>query len=333
MPESPPPILQAIDLEKTFSTRGLLGRAQDGFKALDKVNLSVGPGEVVGLVGESGSGKTTFGRAVTRLLDLDAGVVQFDGQDLYGIPTSQLRKKRRDFQMLFQNPASTLHPRMTVRQVLSESLRLHRGLTGDELDAAIEDLLEKVQLPGRAGAYPGELSGGQQRRIGVARMLAAHPKFVVADEPTSGLDAVLKADIIDLLLEVRDSGVAYLIISHDLNVIQRACDRVAVMYRGRIVERLPAAAIEDDFHHPYTRELFAAAAQLRGDKTKHADIREASDEAPPKDGCAFLPRCPVAAEKPDLANARCRREIPALTEVRAGRVIACHDFEPPAQGV
>ena len=239
MPE-PGPILQAINLEKTFASGGLFRKPGSGFKALNLVNLTIGRGEVVGLVGESGSGKTTFGRAITRLMDVDGGQVLFDGQDLFEIPARQVRAKRREFQMLFQNPASTLHPRMTVRQVLAESLKLHRGLKGGELEDGIAGLLDKVRLPGRSGAFPGELSGGQQRRIGVARMLAADPKFVVADEPTSGLDAVLKADIIDLLLQVRDTGVAYLIISHDLNVIQRACDRVAVMYRGRIVERLPA---------------------------------------------------------------------------------------------
>ena len=333
MPEAGGPILEAIELEKTFTSGGLFTKTSDGFKALNHVNLTIGRGEVVGLVGESGSGKTTFGRAITRLMDLDGGKVMFDGQDLFEVPASKLRAKRREFQMLFQNPASTLHPRMTVRQVLAESLKLHRGLQGAELDAGIADLLEKVQLPTRAGAFPGELSGGQQRRIGVARMLAASPKFVVADEPTSGLDAVLKADIIDLLLEVRDTGVAYLIISHDLNVIQRACDRVAVMYRGRIVERLPAVAIDDDFHHPYTRELFAAAAQLRGDKSKHADIREASTEAPPKDGCAFLPRCTVAAANKGLADSMCRSQVPALVEVRPGRHIACHDFAGGQQTV
>lgn len=327
------PILKAIDLEKTFASGGLFKKAQSGFKALNFVNLTIGRGEVVGLVGESGSGKTTFGRAITRLMEIDGGTVLFDDQDLFAIPNSQLRAKRREFQMLFQNPASTLHPRMTVSQVLAESLQLHRSLQRGELADGIAELLDKVQLPDRGGAFPGELSGGQQRRIGVARMLAADPKFVVADEPTSGLDAVLKADIIDLLLQVRDTGVAYLIISHDLNVIQRACDRVAVMYRGRIVERLPAVAIEDDYHHPYTRELFAAAAQLRGDKTKKADIREASDEPPPPGGCAFLPRCPVAAAKPELANELCRQKVPVLAEVREGRHIACHDFSAGGQAV
>lgn len=323
MPETPP-ILEARGLHKTFATGGLLRKSRDAFKALDDVSLTIARGEVVGLVGESGSGKTTFGRAVTRLLDLDAGQVLFDGADLLSVPATRLRARRREFQMLFQNPASTLHPRMTVAQVLAESLRLHRGLKGADLDAGVDSLLAKVKLPGRGGAFPGELSGGQQRRIGVARMLAAEAKFVVADEPTSGLDAVIKADIVDLLLEVRDSGVAYLIISHDLNVIQRACDRVAVMYRGRIVERLPAAGIDDDLHHPYTQELFNAAARLRGDKSRQADMHEASGEPPPREGCAFLPRCPVAAAKADLADGLCRVRQPVLTEVRPGRHIACH---------
>jgi len=335
MPEATgqPPILSAEGLCKTFSTGGLLARKEDGFKALNEVTLSVGREEVLGLVGESGSGKTTFGRAITRLLTLDAGTVRFDGDDLYAIPLRELRQRRREFQMLFQNPASTLHPRMRVREVLAESLKLHRGLTGGELKDGVTDLLERVRLPGRENAYPGELSGGQQRRIGVARMLAADPKFVVADEPTSGLDALLQADIVDLLLEVRDQGVAYLIISHNLNVIQRACDRVAVMYHGRILEMLPKTAIEDDFHHPYTDELFAAAARLRGDRTKAAAMEEASSEPPPPDGCPFLPRCPVATAKTEMAEGLCRPQMPELREVRPGRHIACHDFQPEGESL
>jgi len=325
------PILRAVGLEKTFSTGGLLGRSTDGFKALNEVSLEIGQGEVVGLVGESGSGKTTFGRAITRLLSLDAGKVFFDGDDLYEIPLRALRARRREFQMLFQNPASTLHPRMRVKDVLAESLRLHRQLKGGELADGVTQLLEKVQLPGRENAYPGELSGGQQRRIGVARMLAADPKFVVADEPTSGLDALLKADIVDLLLDVRDTGVAYLIISHDLNVIQRACDRVAVMYHGRLLELLPKEGIEDELHHPYTDELFRAAARLRGDKSKEASVEEASSEPPPPAGCPFLPRCPVASAKPELANELCRPQMPEMREVEAGRHIACHDFQAAAE--
>ena len=332
-PAEATPVLQAIGLEKTFSAGGLFGRGNEGLKALDGVSLEVGRGEVVGLVGESGSGKTTFGRAITRLMSLDAGKVIFDGDDLYAMGLRELRRRRREFQMLFQNPASTLHPRMRVKDDLAESLRLHRELRGGELADGVTALLEQVHLPGRENAYPGELSGGQQRRIGVARMLAAQPKFVVADEPTSGLDALLQADIVDLLLAVRDTGVAYLIISHNLNVIQRACDRVAVMYHGRLLELLPKAGIEDELHHPYTDELFRAAARLRGDKTKVASVEEACTDPPPPTGCPFLPRCPVATAKPELAEELCRPQMPELREVEPGRHIACHDFQPPGEAL
>ncbi len=326
------PIMEAIGLEKTFTSGGLFGRGGSSLKALDKVSIKVYPGEVVGLVGESGSGKTTFGRAVCRLLTPDAGKVIFDGEDLFAIPRGRLRHRRRDFQMLFQNPASTLHPRMTVRQVLAESLKLHRGLSGKDLYDGIRSLLEKVKLEGREDAYPQELSGGQQRRVGVARMLAAKPKFVVADEPTSGLDALLRADIIDLLLEVRDEGVAYLIISHDLNVIQRACSRVVVMYRARVLEELRVEDMDSPPFHPYTEELFKAAARLRGDTTITASVEELNDEAPPPDGCVYLPRCSLARQDPKLAE-RCAHQVPELHRVSPDRYIACHYFASSGEQV
>ncbi len=324
---SPEPIMEAIGLQKSFAEGGLLGKkSAASFRALDDVSLSVMRGEIVGLVGESGSGKTTLGRAVCRLMTIDGGRVLLEGQDLYQIPLRQLRNRRRDFQMLFQNPASTLHPRMTVRQVLGESLRLHRGLKGRDLEGGVRDLLHQVKLDGREEAYPQELSGGQQRRVGVARMLAATPKFVVADEPTSGLDALLRADIIDLLLAVRDEGVAYLIISHDLNVIQRACSRVAVMYRGQILEELRVEDMRSPPFHPYTDELFMAAARLRGDTTIVASIEEMSNEAPPVGGCVYLPRCVLARKDPKLAQEQCRTCMPRLAPVGEGRRIACHYF-------
>lgn len=328
------PILEATGLEKVFSRGGVLGRrVSESFKALDDVSLSIAPGEIVGLVGESGSGKTTLGRAVCRLLQLDAGRVVFDGEDLYGIPHSKLRTRRRDFQMLFQNPASTLHPRMTVAQVLGESLRLHRGLRGKELKDGVAELLSQVKLCGREESYPQELSGGQQRRVGVARMLAARPKFVVADEPTSGLDALLRADIVDLLLAVRQEKLSYLIISHDLNVIQRACSRVAVMYRGRILEELKVEDMKNPPFQPYTEELFQAAARLRGDTTIRASMEEMSNEAPPPAGCVYLPRCAVARADPKLARGRCTNEVPRLKPVGAGRLIACHHFDSGQEAV
>ena len=333
MPDTARPILEARGLCKTFSQGGLFGGGADAFRALDDVSLTVMPGQLVGLVGESGSGKTTLGRAVCRLLTLDAGTVLLDGEDLHSVPLRHLRQRRRDFQMLFQNPASTLHPRMTVQQVLAESLRLHRGLRGVELREAIDKLLAQVKLDGRNDAYPQELSGGQQRRVGVARMLAARPKFVVADEPTSGLDALLRADIIDLLLAVRDEGVAYLIISHDLNVIQRACSRVAVMYRGRILEELLAEDMSEPPFHPYTDELFQAAARLRGDTTIVASIEEMTNEAPPPNGCGYLPRCAVARANPELARTRCVCQVPQLLAVGRRRRIACHHFASESEQV
>lgn len=327
------PIIEAIGLSKTFSRGGLLGRGADSLLAMDDVSLQVMEGEIVGLVGESGSGKTTLGRALCRLMRLDAGKVIFDGEDLYAIPRRELRHRRRDFQMLFQNPASTLHPRMRVGQVLAESLRLHRSMKGQALEEAMADLLGLVKLEDRRDAYPQELSGGQQRRVGVARMLAATPKFVVADEPTSGLDALLRSDIIDLLLAVREEGVSYLIISHDLNVIQRACSRVAVMFRGRILEELLVEEMKTPPFHPYTDELFKAAARLRGDTTIAASVEEMTDEPPPPDGCVYLPRCAVARDNPALASEKCTCVVPRLKRVGKTRMIACHYFESSGEAV
>jgi len=324
------PLLQATGLRKLYRSGGfLLKKGLHTAPALDGVSLDIMPGEIVGLVGESGSGKTTFGKAVIRLIKVDSGSIVFDGIDLLSLKNSELRPLRRRFQMLFQNPSSTLHPNMTVGALLEESLKLHRKLGKTEAKDAAAALLRKVSLEDRLHAYPAELSGGQKRRVGIARILAATPQLVVADEPTSGLDALLRAEIVDLLLAVRDEGVAYLIISHDLNVVQRACDRVAVMYRGKIVEQLPKDAITRDGHHPYTEALFKAAARLRGDLRAVQPSRVAATDRAEEitgSGCAYRSRCSLAAATPSLGEGICRQATPALEQVADNRWIACHGF-------
>ncbi len=321
------PLLRTVGLCKTFKSRGLFSKGQGGVRALDHIHLVIMPGQIMGLVGESGSGKTTLGKAIMRLMKVDEGEVFFKGKNVLKMGTGAMKVFRHSTQMLFQNPSSTLHPKMTIGKMLQESLVIHRGLKGKgELRDAAESLLEKVSLSGRFNAYPDELSGGQKRRVGIARILAASPDMLVADEPTSGLDALLRAEIIDLLLQVKEPDQSYLLISHDLNVVQRACDLVAVMFHGRIVEMLPKSSITDTNHHPYTTELFNAAARLRGNTDKVQDLSTNETSIQATKGCAYLGRCKLAARNPGLAEHKCRKEIPQLVPIRPDQLVACHAF-------
>lgn len=255
------PLLVGRGIVKTFRSGGLLrGRRQT--RALDGVDITIYPGEVVALIGESGSGKTTLGKIVLRLTSLTEGSVEFEGQDIFALSTAELRQRRRDFQMVFQNQRANLHPKMTVQQMLDESLRLHRP----ELDAGaraeqIAGLLERVGLAERATQRPNSLSGGERRRVGLARILATRPKLIVADEPTSGLDAAIKLQIIELLKDLKESSLTYLLISHDLGLVKRIADRALVMLNGKIIEEIAAAQL-DNPKHPYTQRLMQAAHLL-----------------------------------------------------------------------
>ncbi len=308
---------------------GLLGGGVT-VRAVDGVDLDVGRGEIVGLVGESGSGKTTLGRAILRLVEPTAGTVRFDGIDVLALRSRELRALRRRMQVIFQDPSAALNPMMRVGSLVGEPLAIHGLARGRERRRRVLALLEEVGLdPALVDRRPGELSGGQRQRVMIARALAVRPEFVVCDEPVASLDVSVQAQVINLLVELqRRHGIAYLFIAHDLALVGHLCDRVAVMYLGRIVETGPAGELLAGPAHPYTRALLAAVpppdpalargrtAPLPGDLPSPVDV-------PP--GCRFHPRCPFAEE-------RCRREEPALVPRGPGRFVACHlaDRLPPA---
>ena len=278
-------LLKAQGLRKVFSSS-----VGEDTVALDQVDLEIYTGEVVALIGESGSGKTTLGRAVLRLLKLDEGEVSFDGVDLLALRGQELRRARRSFQMIFQNQQANLHPRLSVIEMLDESLRLHQPtLDHSQRLTRSRELLAKVGLTDHERRYLASLSGGEQRRVGLSRILATSPKLVVADEPTSGLDAAIKLQIIDLLRELRAESLSYLLISHDLELVRRIADRILVMLHGRIIEEIDIADLGKIQHHPYTRQLLNAALLGEGDEAnshqEHQDPtakstrREESDHA------------------------------------------------------
>lgn len=259
------PLLVVDGLKTYFPIRsGLLQRVTDHFKAVDGVSFHIGEGETLGLVGESGCGKTTVGRTLLRLLPATGGRVLFNGHDVFAASGSELQKLRRDMQIVFQDPAGSLNPRMRIAAIVGEPLIIH-GLVSDksELRERVESLLERCGMP-RAAAdrYPHEFSGGQRQRIGIARALALEPKFIVCDEPTSALDVSIQAQVINLLMDLQEEfGLSYLFISHDMAVIQHVCKRIAVMYKGKIVEEGSREQIIGDPRHRYTQSLLSAVPE------------------------------------------------------------------------
>ena len=259
------PLLVVDGLKTYFPIRsGLLQRVTDHFKAVDGVSFHIKPGETLGLVGESGCGKTTVGRTLLRLLPATGGRVLFDGHDVFAASGSELQKLRRDMQIVFQDPAGSLNPRMRIASIVGEPLVIHGMVTDkDELRERVETLLERCGMP-RAAAdrYPHEFSGGQRQRIGIARALALEPKFIVCDEPTSALDVSIQAQVINLLMDLQEEfQLSYLFISHDMAVIQHVCKRIAVMYKGKIVEEGTREEIIDNPQHRYTQSLLSAVPE------------------------------------------------------------------------
>ena len=310
------PLLQVEHLQKNFAIRGgILGRVKAEVKAVNDVSFDIGKGEVVGLVGESGSGKTTVGRTLLRLEQASGGSVRFGGTDVLTLPPDRMRAFRKRMQIIFQDPFASLNPRDKVREILAHPLKLHRiGSASDRTDRVIA-LLEKVGLgTEHLDRYPHEFSGGQRQRIGIARALAVEPEFIVADEPVSALDVSIQAQVINLLQDLcRDLGLTMLFIAHDLGIVEHLCDRVIVMYLGRVVETGRSEDLYSNPNHPYTKALLSAVPQPKPGRRRDRVILKGDIPSPinPPSGCVFRTRCPIAGPE-------CAQVVPPLETVGPG---------------
>jgi oligopeptide transport system ATP-binding protein len=319
------PLLDVRNLKVYFPVASglLFGRTKGHIKAVDDVSLFVMPGETLGLVGESGSGKTTLGRAALRLLEPTAGQVFFDGEELTSLSGQEMRQRRRDLGMVFQDPYGSLNPRMTAGGIVGEPLKIHRLHSGKEdYSKQVGDLLEIVGLSRTmADRYPHEFSGGQRQRIGVARALAGKPRFIVLDEPVSALDVSIQAQLINLLQDLQEElNLAYLMIAHDLSVVRHISDRIAVMYLGKVVEISNYADLYDNPLHPYTQALLSAVPlpDRALERRRERIILKGDIPSPrnPPSGCVFHTRCPIAIEE-------CKTIVPMMKEIAPGHQAAC----------
>jgi oligopeptide transport system ATP-binding protein len=324
-PARPRTLIATERVSKYYPVQGGLFSRKDRFvHAVEGVSIRVRRAETMGLVGESGCGKSTLGRLMLRLVEPTFGRILFDGNDITHLPQRALRPLRRRMQIIFQDPYSSLNPRMTVREIVGEAISIHRlAKTRDDEEARIVQLLERVGM--RADAmdrYPHEFSGGQRQRIGIARALAVEPEFIVCDEPISALDVSIQAQIVNLLVELQETmGLAYLFVSHDLSVVQHLSHRVAVMYLGKIVEQASTEQLYAEPRHPYTRALLAAAPVPDPERKRVRLVLEGDVPSPmdPPPGCAFHPRCPR------VVTGTCDRDVPRLEETSAGsgHKVAC----------
>ena len=314
-------LLVVRDLEKHFPIkRGFWSRTVGEVRAVDGISFDILPGEVLGLVGESGCGKTTAGRCILRLIEPTAGDVVFEGRDVLELDRGDLRQLRGEMQIIFQDPYSSLNPRLTVGSMLSEALRIHGVAEGERIRERVKELLEVVGLaPQHAGRYPHEFSGGQRQRIGIARALSVNPRFIVCDEPVSALDVSVQAQVINLLQELqRNFDLTFLFIAHDLAVVEHISDRVAVMYLGKLMELADARELYRNPLHPYTRALLSAIPVPDPRAKRERIVLEGDVPSPahPPSGCPFHPRCPIA-------TAECAEVTPEFRDVGGGHFVAC----------
>jgi oligopeptide transport system ATP-binding protein len=326
-------LLSVKNLKMHFPiTQGIILQRQVGsVKAVDDISFDITQGETLGLVGESGCGKSTTGRAILQLYKPTAGSVEFNGRDLVKLNGGDMRRMRRELQMIFQDPYASLNPRMTVGSIIGEPLEIHNLAKGKEKTERVQELLRTVGLnPYFANRYPHEFSGGQRQRIGIARALAVEPKFIVCDEPISALDVSIQAQIINLLEELQEKlGLTYLFIAHDLAVVRHISDRVAVMYVGKIVELTDRNEIFDRPLHPYTRALLSSIPipdpVLEKRRSRMILVGDVPSPVNPPSGCRFNPRCPYAEDN-------CKTDEPPLAEVRTGHFVACHYWDEVENG-
>jgi oligopeptide/dipeptide ABC transporter ATP-binding protein len=320
------PLLSVKGLVKHFPVKkGLLQQTVGHVRAVDNVSFDIAPGETLGLVGESGCGKSTVGKTILKLLDPTAGEVRLSGARIDGLSKSEMRPFRRQMQVVFQDPYSSLNPRLTVRDIVAEPLRNFGVAAGAELERQVIELAQKVGLRAEAlDRYPHEFSGGQRQRIGIARALALRPSLIICDEPVSALDVSVQAQVINLLVELqRDFGLSYLFVAHDIAVIEHISHRVAVMYLGKIVELADRAALFKQPQHPYTEALLSAVPVPDPEIERKRIILTGDVPSPidPPSGCRFRTRCPLAFD-------RCASEEPPMLEVTPGHHVACHLRQP-----
>lgn len=319
-------ILKVEELKQYFPIKGgFFGRTINHVKAVDNISFNVYEGETLSVVGESGCGKSTTGRAILRLEEPTSGSVTFYGEDLLSLRKKEMRKKRKDIQVIFQDPYASLNPRQTVRQILTEAIKIQHVVPKKKIDDRIIELMDTVGLgEHQIDRFPHEFSGGQRQRIGIARALAVEPKLIICDEAVSALDVSIQAQVINLLKKLqRELKLTYIFISHDLSVVRHISDRIIVMYLGNIVEIADKHSLFANPKHPYTKALLSAIPNIKGEKKERIILKgDIPSPIDPPAGCKFHTRCPIATEK-------CNKEIPKLrqtNDMKSTHLAACHNI-------